>query len=360
MGIVVEDFKRIEPLCPLFGECGGCSYQDISYDDQCVLKENQVRELFDSAALEVSPTCFFPIVQSPKAYHYRHRMDLKLIKTKEQNVFIGFSPVGRYRVVPVDDCFIAAKPLDDFIAQLKTEAIATLPASYRNANLVMRCGDEGKVVWGGIGRRSLLSHEDNYFWTDLILEDLDGTRQARRIFYGLDTFFQANLSILPALFKQIRSYAFINSETSFYDLYGGVGLFGCGLADRCRDIILIEENLCSIRLAQYNINYHGFKNFYLMGGRTEDVLQKVLERDAGGCRVAMIDPPRGGLTPSACEQLADLTDFNKLFYLSCNPQTLVRDLETFIRKGWQIKEVRPFDFFPQTKHIEILVLLEFS
>jgi len=338
----------VQPLCPVFRECGGCLYQDITYSDELKIKERQLKDLLRES-VNIPDDIFSSVIPSPKPYHYRNRLDLKLKRTMSKEVFIGFTPSGKRGVVPVEACFIADQNISDFIPELKKQAIKKLPEKYRNANLVVRTGDDGRVLWGGIGRRSCQLPEQDYLWTEIL---------GMKIFYSLDTFFQANLSILPKLFEVIRSFPLWDSMPVFYDLYGGVGLFGVGLVDKAKKVILIEENVQSLKLARYNAEFNKLNNFEILDGRVEGVLPDLLKGEASGTSVAMIDPPRAGLSEHACHLLAGMQELDYILYLSCNPESLARDLDGFVKQGWEIQRVIPFDFFPKTKHLETLVLLK--
>ncbi len=347
MVLTQKSFKKNKPPCSVFGECGGCSYQDLPYEEELILKDNYLRELLQKK-VSLADNLFEPIVSSPKDYHYRHRLDLKLVQTRTKEVFMGFSPFAKGRLIPVDSCPIAIKEVSDFLPTLKEQAKAKLSDKYRQANLVIRTGDDHRVLWGGIGRRSLQLKEEDYLWT---------TIAGKKIFYSLDTFFQANLSILPKLFERLYQFDCWGSDVSFYDLYGGVGLFAIGLIEKVDQVFLIEECGASLKLARYNAQFHGFKNFQLVEGRVEDKLGDVIKEDHHSVKVAFIDPPRAGLSDTARALLTGKKEFNHLFYLSCNPEALGRDLNDFISKGWKVEKIIPFDFFPRTKHLETLVLL---
>ncbi len=344
----IAEENEIKPVCEVFGECGGCSYQNISYPEELKTKqiylENILNEIpgFDSTILQ-------EIIPSPKPYNYRNRLDLKLVRTKDKRILVGFSPKNKYKVVIVDKCPIAIKEISDFIPKLKEEAAAKLTPKYRNANLTVRTGDDGRVFWGGIGRKSCQLEEDSYLWTKI--EDL-------KIFYSLDTFFQANLSILPNVMQKLSNCNFINQETTFYDLYGGVGLFGLCLSSKAKKVILIEEALQSIKLAKFNVSYNKLNNFEIIQSRVEDVLPGLLDKSDTKNNVGFIDPPRGGLSKEALGFFSNLTKFQHLVYLSCNPQVLALDLKEFISKGWKINSIIPFDFFPKTIHLETMVIME--
>ena len=339
--------KKNTPLCPVFGECGGCQYQNLSYEEELKLKETQLKNIFFTS-LPIAEDLFEAIVPSPIEYHYRNRLDLKLLKTKDGQVLVGFSPEKRNRMIEVERCPIARREISEFLPELKRQAILRLTPKYRVANLVVRCGEQGGVHWGGIGRRSLELTPENYFSAEV---------SGKKIFYSLDTFFQANLSILSILIEQIRRFSFWESQPCLYDLYGGVGLFAVTLADCARKVVLIENNLSSVKLAHYNKNYHGLKNFEILSGTVEEHLSNLPE-EKNDEKIAIVDPPRAGLSFTALEELSTSKNFSALMYLSCNPESLVRDLKIFLERGWWIEKILPFDFFPRTKHIETLVILK--
>jgi len=240
----------IKPRCSYFGVCGGCAYQDLPYETELALKERELRALFKEY-LETPEDLFEPIVASPKPYHYRHRLDLKIFRTKSKDIFMGFTQRDSRRVIPVESCAIAMKSISDYLPRLKRAASLCLPDHYREASLVIRTGEDGEVLWGGIGRGSLKLEEAQYFWARL-----DG----KKIYFSMDTFFQANLSILPLLMNRLRSLSFWNSNKVLLDLYGGVGVFAVSLADKIKQVILVEENIHSLKCARYNKKVHHIHN----------------------------------------------------------------------------------------------------
>ena len=338
---------KADPLCPIFGECGGCSFQDIAYEEELSLKEKCVKDEL-RRAVEVDEAVFEPMVASPKPYEYRHRVDLKLQRTKN-GIFIGFTPKRGFGVLPVESCPIAEKSVNEAMPRVKQEALAQVTAKHRQANLVIRTSQDGRVFWGGIGRKSLRMKEEDYFWVDI---------NGRRIFYALDTFFQANLSILPKLIQTIRELNIWSKDSVLFDLYGGVGLFGISFADLVKKVVLIEEVRSSVELARYNANYGKISIFEIVEGRVEDRGPFIIESENGREHIAVIDPPRAGLSPQAKDMLSASDKLRFILYLSCNPAALARDLVDFLKEGWRIEKIIPFDFFPKTKHIETFVLLE--
>lgn len=339
--------RRVEPLCPVFGECGGCRFQHRPYDRELLIKQRYLRWLLRKK-LHLADNVFESAIASPEPYHYRHRLDMAFRRLRDGQFLMGFMPEGRKRILEIDSCPIARQEISDFLPQLKPAAMAKWPPKYRVANLVVRADQTGKVVWGGVGRRSLRMRPEDYFYAEV-----DGVR----VHYSMETFFQANLYILPALIEKIKSLAGFSAEKIFLDLYSGVGLFGLVFAKQAGQVLMIEENTWSIELARYNTTYHQLHNVEILEGRVEDKLAQILPITSSRPTIAMIDPPRAGLSPSVCEALARQKHFESLFYLSCHPVSLARDLEKFAQAGWRVEKIIPLDFFPKTRHLETLVFL---
>lgn len=333
------------PLCPVFGECGGCAHQNIPYEEELRIKKDKLREIL--SPLELPTDSIKAVIPSPKPYHYRHRLDIALRRIKTGEIFMGFVHPEKRRMIPIDSCAIAMEELSAFIPTLRKEAIEKFPSNYRIANLTVKTDDNGKIFWGGIGQKSLQMKESDYFWTLV-----DGVR----IHYSLDTFFQANLSILSLLKKTILENALWSPSTTLFDLYGGVGLFSMMFAREVEKVTLIEESVSSIKLARYNVTSADFKNVEILEGKVEDILPLRMAASNRQELHALIDPPRRGLSEKSREFLS-LTNLKSLFYLSCNPETLKDDLKAFLTNGWKIQTLIPFDFFPKTVHLEVLALM---
>ncbi len=346
-----DSMQKEEPLCPVFGTCGGCSYQDITYESELKVKEEMLR-IFLQEAIGLSPAVFKDIVRSPRYYHYRHRLDLTFRKTRAGDFLIGFIAENRHKVLELEACPIAMAAVSDFLPALKKEAMARLPLNYDTANLVVRTGDDGRVRWGGIGRRSLRLKEEDYLWTEI---------EGKKIYFDLETFFQANLSILPVLIQTVRKLLALDRDTVFLDLYSGVGLFGLCLAGESGPVVMMEDYPASVQLAHYNIMRHGLQAATeICDRRVEEGLPEILAKYRGRKMKVMIDPPRNGVKAGALEALAAQAKtgiLEKLLYLSCYPPALARDLKQLCAAGWKVMSLTPLDFFPRTKHLEVLAEL---
>ena len=344
---ILSETPKVTPLCPIFGTCGGCAYQHLPYEEELAFKESELHALFHNC-LGIHADIFEPIVASPKPYHYRSRLDLTLRKDRHGELILGFQAEGTHQLIATDACAIADKKISEFLPGLKEKAAAIFPPRYRNANLVVRTGDDGRIFWGGIGPGSLDMKSDDYFWTEI---------EEKKIFYSLGTFFQANLAILPALMRTIREWASFDRGSELFDLYAGVGLFGIFFAPEVGRVVMIEENTDSIELMKFNRSFYQAGHVEILEGKVEAKLPEALAVSTHPKRIALMDPPRRGLSPEVMEVLTGSKRLERLLYLSCNPETLVRDLREFLKRGWCLRRVVPFDFFPKTRHLETLVLL---
>jgi len=336
------------PRCKVFGECGGCEYQDLTYRTELQFKEAQIKSQFQEFGFKKN--IFKPIIASLKHYGYRTRLDLNLLKTRKTNeIFMGFMPAGRFHILEVNECPIARDEISNFIPTLRKQAVAKLPEDYRLANLTVKTGADGRVFWGGIGRRSLRMGEKDYLWAVI---------NKKKIFYSTETFFQINHDILPKAVKAIEKLLNLNKQSIFLDLYGGVGLFAVLFSRQVKQAYMIEEVKSSIQLAHYNMAQHRLKNMTIVEGKVENEIDSLKKEYRQNKKViALVDPPRKGLSDNARKSLSGATFLKRLVYMSCNPETLVRDLMAFVKKGWQVKEIQPMDFFPRTRHMEVLVLM---
>ncbi len=342
----IEPRNPVKPLCAYFGDCGGCLYQNFNYEEELKVKSDQLKELWGQAFPNLDCPAE-PVIPSPNPYYYRHRIDLTMKLTREGWI-MGFQHEGRRKMLEVEACVIAREEVSSFLPELKKQAVSKWKEGYRTANLVIKTGDDGRVLWGGIGRRSLETADSDFLWTEI---------HGKRIFYSLDTFFQSNLGILPKLMEEISKLANFDRNTLFLDLYAGVGLFGIYFSDQVGELRMIEDCKQSVRLMRWNANYHHMDTSSVVEGKVEQALPLYLSHRQGKRTVAMVDPPRKGLHAQAAQTLAELRDLDLLFYLSCNPESLLRDLKIFFQEGWKIIKMIPFDFFPKTRHLETLVCL---
>ena len=338
--LLLDTEKKVIPQCAYFGTCGGCSFQDLDYDAQLELKRRNVEAELSSfqseGSFEVNPA-----VPSPKPYHYRHMIALSVMK-KRGELKLGFIESDRWTFLPVEACPIA----DERISRFLPEALKKLEAlpekrRFRTSQIVLRVGSEGEVV------TSLRSDRGR---------TLECQISGKIFSYSVSSFFQHNFSILESFLQTVRDFLNPAGSGILFDLYSGVGLLGISLADAYERVMGIEEGYEAVQCAERNAHRNGVANAKFLEGKVEVLLPGLMAEAKNQPFHVIVDPPRAGLKPEVLECLNQLP-IEKLLYVSCHLEALRRDLEVLCQK-FQIVQVQPMDFFPQTKHIETLVLME--
>jgi tRNA/tmRNA/rRNA uracil-C5-methylase (TrmA/RlmC/RlmD family) len=335
--------------CSFSDACGGCSYIEITYADELDIKQTLLRELFakfdEAWGVQVEA-----VQSSPAEWGHRSKVTMQMRRWLDGQIFCGNSPFGQKSILEITDCCVARPEISSYFATLREEVAGMDLTKYRRACMVMRA-DERKLAWGGIGKGSLRqSFEDGFEFIH------DGVK----VGYSLQTFFQSNLAILPKLIDAMKVLLQLTERDTFYDLYGGVGLFALTVGQSCHRAIVVESNGDSIAWAQHNKKVNSRVSLRIVEGAVEDVLDEVYQSSVtDGRHCAIIDPPRSGLHESVCCYLRDQNFLDSWIYLSCNPETQARDLKIICATGqWEVELIQPWDFFPKSYHVESLVLLK--
>ena len=340
--LLLDTEKKVIPQCAYFGTCGGCSFQDLDYDAQLELKRKQVEEVICRGGFETRP--YFqvqPAIPSPKPYHYRHMMALS-VKKRHGALHLGFVGQDRRTFLPVDACPIADERISGFFPEA-LKRLEALPEKrrFRTSQIVLRVGSEGEVI------TSLRSDRGRM---------LECAVSGKTFSYAVSSFFQHNFSILESFIQTVHDLLNPNGSGILFDLYSGVGLLGISLAAGYERVVGIEEGYEAVQCAKRNAQRNAIINTDFLEGKVEVLLPELISAAGNGPLHVIVDPPRAGLKPEVLECLNRLP-IKKLLYVSCHLEALRRDLEVLSQK-FQIVQVQPMDFFPQTRHIETLVLLE--
>jgi len=339
---VVEVIKpsplRVKPECPLFGVCGGCQYQNLAYSEQLVWKQRQVREALARIGglpeAEVRPTH-----PSPKPYHYRSKLTPHYEPPRRDGAFsIGFLRAGSKRaLLDVPQCPIATKAINVALPGVRAELAARAAKLKRGGTLLLRETHEG-IVTDPANLVSAKIGETNFQFT-------------------AGDFFQNNPFILPELVEYALGEAVAGGARNLLDVYCGVGVFAlCGRKkfERC---LGIEVNADAVRRAQANAALNHAVNCEFRAGAAEAIFAGATF--PASQTAAILDPPRAG-----CDEafLAQLINYGpaRVVYVSCDPATQARDLKILVAGGYRFLHAQPFDFFPQTRHIEDVVTLSSS
>ena len=325
--VLVPSAQRVQPLCPVYGYCGGCQYQHLEYSAQLA----DLLRL--QAGLELP---VLPAIASPQTYGYRSKITPHFHKPKDAKVGnIGFLKTGsRSEVCDVKQCPIAMDELNAALPLVR-KAVHQAAAQYkRGATLLMRVS-EGSVI---TNNNAVCTEKVGSLTFNFLAGD----------------FFQNNPYILPAFTGYVARQACAEGARYLVDAYCGSGLFALTLAPHFEKVLGVEVSETSADWARANARSNGINHASFLAASAEAIFEQVdfpAEETA-----VVIDPPRKG---------CDLVFLNQLFafgparvvYVSCNPATQIRDLAEFDKAGYEVVEVQPFDLFPQTKHLECVATL---
>jgi 23S rRNA (uracil1939-C5)-methyltransferase len=375
---------RNEPFCPVFGSCGGCQVQHWSYAAQLSWKQRVVRDALQRIGGFSNPAVADTIgMTTPKAY--RNKMSL-VVDRAGGDTRLGFYRQRSHDVVPIDACPIVMPRLSDYIAELQHPesssgkdalasalhivarassqgtAVVTFTTS-RPSNAVARSAPEFLDALPGVagiinsydpsGANAILGrHERVLAGTGEIEETIAGIRYR----VPASSFFQVNPAIVDRIFAYIEERA--APVRRVLDLYCGVGTFSLFFARRGATVFGIEEHSAAIAEARINAELNGLtEKTTFVAGRVEQMRgSAAAEAALRHCELAFLDPPRKGSDEATLSALAS-AGVPSIWYLSCDPATLARDLKFLTAKGYGLDTVQPFDMFPQTGHVEVLATM---
>lgn len=403
---------RVNPVCSVFERCGGCCLQHLRYEEQLTYKSGVVKDaLRKIGGLNVDvPTA----VASDLPYEYRNKLQLPIGVDKEGNTVIGFYAERSHRIIPLDGCAIHPAWSEKLIAVLKRFIKETGVSGYDEEkktgvlrHIVAR-EIGGKFIFTlvcakrGLRKKErlieLLEAEFTEFTLYLNFNDKDtnvifgeefslvygagffeAEEQGIRYEAGPVTFLQVNENVRSKLYESALATVVETGDEVVVDAYSGGGLLTAMIAKKTKRVYGIElekeASACADKLKEKN----GLTNMTNICGYVEEKLPSVLEKERGEKLRLILDPPRAGIARSVLKALLE-SGIPKLTLISCNPATLGRDLGVLTgslienEKGelvknpvytddglagyYEISMIQPYDMFPQTKHVETLVVLQ--
>ncbi len=377
LDLIVQSPDRAIPFCPVFGRCGGCQVQHLSYAAQLTWKQNVVRNALARIAGLKDANVSFPIgMDNPRAY--RNKMSL-VVDRSSQNANVGFYKQRSHEMVAIDGCPIVLPQLNGYIPVLRNAAadarhiVARAGQSTGNAVITFTTPrrSHAAAIAGqsilhklpgavGIANSFELAGENAILGRKFavlagkehIEERIGGIRY--RISAG--SFFQVNSEIVGRIFLFLKSK--MGSKRQLVDLYCGAGTFSLFFAQLGASVWGVEENGSAIREAQANARLNGLEpllHFYR--ARVEDAVQRNPIRAAlAAAESVFLDPPRKGTDERTLQAIA-AANVREVWYLSCDAATLARDIKVLALAGYTVRTIQPFDMFPQTGHIETLAML---
>ena len=398
--------KRIEPVCEHFGVCGGCKWQHMDYQHQLFYKQKEVENnLIRIGHLEIPEIS--PIIGSDQKYFYRNKMEFSFSDSRwltqeeinskneitDKNA-IGFHIPGMWdKILDIKKCHLQSDPSNDIRLEIKKYAqenglsffnprnqkglLRTLmirTSSMKETMVLIQFYDDDEKK-----RDGLLNHLKNkfpqinsllyvinrkgndtiydqdiycHYGKEFISEQMEGLKFK----INAKSFYQTNSLQAYELYKVVRELAGLNKTELVYDLYTGIGTIAQFIASEAKKVVGIEAIPEAISAAKVNAQENKIENVTFYSGDMKNIFNEEFVSFNGRPDVIITDPPRDGMHKDVVEQILEIAP-DKIVYVSCNSATQARDLE-LMKEAYQIKKIQPVDMFPQTHHVENVVLLE--
>jgi 23S rRNA (uracil1939-C5)-methyltransferase len=391
--IIKESELRTKPVCLHFGLCGGCTWQDLKYEEQLKFKTNQVKE-----SLKHIGGFSDPPVQNALAceeiFYYRNKMEYAFLPHPDKKLILGLHPRGRYDLVfDLEECFLQSKTANqiiDFVRVFAKEK--NLPAyepKSQSGLLRYLAIKEGKntgmtmvnldTCIGDFPFRDEFCNAlfSNFPSVKSIMRNINSrlaqiavgeeevllagertiTEKLGEFIFEIssNSFFQTNTKQAEKLYQIVLNMAELEGDEEVLDLYCGNGTISLFLSKAAKRVIGVEAVSESVQNARRNSELNGVNNCEFICGETKKVL-KNFESERRIPQLVVIDPPRAGLHPHVIKSLLNMKP-SKIVYVSCNPTTLARDLKIFCEKDYKLENIQPVDMFPHTYHIESVAKL---
>ncbi|AWW29962.1 23S rRNA (uracil(1939)-C(5))-methyltransferase RlmD [Echinicola strongylocentroti] len=395
---------RVEPFCSHFGVCGGCKWQHINYDLQMEYKRQQVVDQFQRIAKVPIPEVL-PIIGSAETQYYRNKLDFTFSNNRwltreeidsgkefERNA-LGFHIPKRFdKIVDVEHCYLQGGPSNDARNALRDFALEKgltffdmIKQEGLLRNLIIRTSITGEtmviVQFGedhpeqieqvmtflserfpdltsllyiiNLKKNETFHDQDihTFMGRDYIIEEMEGLKFR----VGPKSFYQTNSKQAYELYKVAREFADLNGDEVVYDLYTGTGTIANFVAKKAKQVIGIEYVEAAIEDAKLNAKENGLDNTLFYAGDMKDMLTDEFIASHAAPDVIITDPPRAGMHEDVINMLLKLSA-PKIVYVSCNPATQSRDI-ALLGEKYNVDIVQPVDMFPQTYHVENVVLL---
>ena len=378
---------RVDPVCPLFGTCGGCQLQHLAYPAQLAWKQSVVRSALARIGALGDVAVSAPIgMDVPLGYRNKAAL---VVRDDDGSVELGFYQARSHDVVAVERCPVVTPLLDEMIAGLwkaardpeaaaafadarhvvtrvataSPEAVVSITTERRSAAVARSAAALHRMLPHAVGisnsyepsgENAVMGRkQQTVFGRPEIEEDLGGLRLG----VSAPSFFQVNSAMVGRIFEHMRPL--VQPGRRIVDLYCGAGTFSLFFAACGAEVVGVEENGGAVREARANAERNALSGkTSFVAGKVENVRQAGSPAAAAIERadVVFLDPPRKGSDEGTLAAIA-AAEVPEVWYLSCNPSTLARDLALLVAAGYVLGAVQPFDMFPQTGHVEALALL---
>lgn len=374
-------------ICPVAGKCGGCQWINKEYAEQLKAKETRFRKLME-------PYCKpEPIIGMEQPTHYRNKVHAAFGEDRRHNVISGIYEANSHRIVPVDSCLIENKKADEIIVSIRGLLRSFKIRPYNEdtgygllRHVLVRVGHvSGEIMVVLVLGSPIMPSKNNFVkalrklhpeittvvvnvndrGTSMVLGDkeqvlygkgyIEDELCGRKFRISPKSFYQVNPVQTEKLYNKAMCYAGLTGKEVLVDAYCGTGTIGIIAADKAGKVIGVELNGDAVRDARNNARMNQISNIEFYQNDAGKFLVEMAEQKAE-VGVVMMDPPRSGSTEAFLDAVATIKP-KRVVYVSCNPDTLVRDLKYLTKKGYQVKKCVAVDMFPFTESCEAVCLL---
>ena len=392
MEVLTPSPDRVEPLCPVARQCGGCQIQAMSYEAQLAFKTRKVESnlkrigKFEEIPME-------SIIGMEDPFHYRNKAQFPFGKNRDGKIITGFYAGRTHSIIENTSCHLGKEVNEEILEKILAWMNVFHVEPYNEAtgkglmrHSLIRCGfrtgeimvclvingrkipgeealvDSLKIIPGmtsislNVNKEKtnvILGREVINLWGRPYIEDYIG-----EVKYQISplSFFQVNPVQTERLYGKALEYAGLTGEETVWDLYCGIGTISLFLARKARKVYGVEIIPDAIEDARRNASLNGFTNTEFYVGKAEEVLPEKYEKEGVRADVIVVDPPRKGCDETLLSTMVKMQP-ERIVYVSCDSATLARDLRYLCDNGYELKRVCPADMFPQTVHVETVVLL---
>ncbi len=364
---------RVEPVCPLFGRCGGCQLMHLSYEGQLAMKRQRVVDALERIGKFTSPVVA-PCQPSPSPLAYRNKIQMPVVKGR-----LGLYARGSHQLVEVERCFIhcdlgervlgiirpmlESHPEVDLVKHLLIKTalstqqllVVLVTRSEREprglAEQILASMPEIRGVVQNINPNEGNAILGRCFRTLAGEGSIEESLSSLTFKVSPASFFQVNPAQAEQLYQKVVEWAALTGKERVLDAYCGVGTLSLLLARQALEVMGIESVPEAVLDAEENAKRNNIDNARFLCGPAEQLIQSL-----SGIDVAVLNPPRKGCEGSLLAALATLKP-RRIVYVSCDPATLARDLQILVSSGYHLDGVQPYDMFPQTAHVESVASL---
>lgn len=383
------DRGKASALCPLSGRCGGCQWIDKSYEEQLAEKARRFARL-------MAPFCKpEAIIGMEQPAHYRNKVHAVFGEDRRHNIISGTYEAGSHRIVPLDSCYIENEKADAIIVTVR-ELLRSFKIRPYNEDtgygllrhVLVRTGYvTGEIMVVPVLASPILPSKNNFVKalrerhpeiTTIVLNiNQRGTSMVlgdrEQVIYGKGyiedvlcgktfrisprSFYQVNPAQTEKLYGKALEYAGLSGTETVLDAYCGTGTIGIIASDQAGEVIGVELNADAVRDARMNAKRNDVKNIRFYQNDAGKFLVSMVQKAGSKVDVLFMDPPRSGSDEAFLGSVAQIKP-GKVVYVSCNPETLVRDIKYLRKHGYQVKRAVGVDMFPFTDATEAVCLLE--